>query len=147
MIENEHQYLVTLQRITTFEQALVKLNESTMNGQPLHPRQLQARREARQSQLEDLRAEIAEYDLHHPDMGILHKQHSLTEITSAVMEIIDLTFVTLTDARKEIEEILSAAERNGWDAVHLRTEEARLEQSVSRLQEIQSLAEAMVVAV
>jgi hypothetical protein len=82
MIENEHQYLVTLQRIATFEQALAKLNESPMNGKPLHPRQLQARRDALQSQLEDFAAEIAEYDLRHPDMGILHKQHSLTEMTS-----------------------------------------------------------------
>jgi ATP/maltotriose-dependent transcriptional regulator MalT len=61
MIKNEHEYRVTNAQTQRFERALSQL-AAPEAGAGLHPLVQRAQREAVQSQLDELREEIAEYD-------------------------------------------------------------------------------------
>lgn len=80
MIKDVPQYLVTLRRVSTFEQALATAEGRKVNGKPMRPLQLEAWREALRSQLDDLREEIAEYEASHPDVRLLHEERELVEL-------------------------------------------------------------------
>jgi ribosome-binding protein aMBF1 (putative translation factor) len=62
MIENEHQYRVTKKRLAQFEASLASLRE-TSRPATMPPRLHQAMQESLESQLTDLRQEIADYEL------------------------------------------------------------------------------------
>jgi DNA-binding Xre family transcriptional regulator len=59
MIANERQYAITRAQIERFQQAL---DGSAAQEAKLHPRALKAMRAGLESQLQDLRAEVAEYE-------------------------------------------------------------------------------------
>ena len=61
MIENERQYLVTQKRIREFEASLASL-KTTQRPQNVPPQIHQAMTQSTESQLDDLRQEIAEYE-------------------------------------------------------------------------------------
>lgn len=82
MIKNQHQYLVTLQRIATFEEALANVEQRKVNGEPMHPLQLQAWREALQSQLDDLHEEVADYEASHPEACVHRENPEFAELDS-----------------------------------------------------------------
>ncbi len=71
MITNERQYKITRNEADRFRKAI---NELSVERAPLdvHPRLLQAQREAMESQLVDLQAELAEYDrLKSADLSVI----------------------------------------------------------------------------
>ena len=61
MITNERQYKITRSEAERFRKAIAELTESSTRAD-VHPRLLQAEREAMESQLDDLEAELLEYD-------------------------------------------------------------------------------------
>ena len=61
MITNERQYKITRTEAEKFRKAIAGMaNADAREG--VHPRLLQAEREAMESQLEDLRTELADYE-------------------------------------------------------------------------------------
>lgn len=59
MIANERQYAITRAQVERFQQTL---DGAAAKGAKLHPRASKAMREGLESQLQDLRAELAEYE-------------------------------------------------------------------------------------
>ena len=84
MITNERQYSITKAWAEKFSRALV---ESTNQGpSTLHPRALKAMRDGAESQLQDLRDEIAEYEtLRSGDVTSL-EANSILELTTALVK-------------------------------------------------------------
>lgn len=71
MITNERQYKITRSEAERFRKAIGELTERPATGD-VHPRLLQAEREAMESQLADLQAELAEYDrLKSADLSVI----------------------------------------------------------------------------
>ena len=62
MITNERQYKITRSEADRFRKAISQLTSSQAARTDVHPRLLQAEREAMESQLADLQAELAEYE-------------------------------------------------------------------------------------
>jgi transcriptional regulator with XRE-family HTH domain len=62
MITNERQYKITRSEADKFRQALADMESNLADRKGVHPRLLQAEREALESQLADLQAELTEYD-------------------------------------------------------------------------------------
>ena len=62
MIANEQQYRITKRKERSFRQAIEQFDAQGGERNDIHPRIRQAEREAMESQLEDLRTELAEYD-------------------------------------------------------------------------------------
>ena len=62
MIKNERQYRITRAQADRFSEALRSLETDGVHQSELHPRLLSMRKEALQSQLSDLQAEISEYE-------------------------------------------------------------------------------------
>lgn len=62
MIRNQRQYKITKAQAAKFEQALKQFDERPAKVAGVHPRLVQAQREAIGSQLESLRAELKEYE-------------------------------------------------------------------------------------
>ena len=62
MITNERQYQITKRKVRSFRQAIEQFDAQGGERNDIHPRIRQAEREAMESQLEDLRSELAEYD-------------------------------------------------------------------------------------
>ena len=62
MISNERQYRITKAASERFKQALTDFGNDAGNQEGVHPRLVQAQREALQSQLDDLLHELAEYE-------------------------------------------------------------------------------------
>ena len=62
MITNERQYRITRNRANRFEQALEEFNADAPKRAGVHPRLVQAEREAMESQLASLRGELEEYE-------------------------------------------------------------------------------------
>jgi Zn-dependent peptidase ImmA (M78 family)/ribosome-binding protein aMBF1 (putative translation factor) len=62
MIKNDRQYRITKAQAAKFEEALRTLRRSGQASEDVHPVLLKAEKEALQSQLEDLRREIVEYE-------------------------------------------------------------------------------------
>jgi hypothetical protein len=61
MITNERQYKITRSEAKRFRKAISELATGAARAD-VHPRLVQAEREAMESQLADLQAELAEYD-------------------------------------------------------------------------------------
>ena len=62
MITNERQYKITKRKERSFHEAIERFDAQGSETSDVHPRIRQAEREAMESQLDDLRAELAEYD-------------------------------------------------------------------------------------
>jgi len=62
MIKNERQYRITKAQAEKFEQALAQVGEVTTENRKLHPLLHKAQKEALESQLIELQAQLAEYD-------------------------------------------------------------------------------------
>jgi hemerythrin superfamily protein len=62
MISNERQYRITKAAAEKFKQAVKDLDKNGGLQEGIHPRLVQAQREAAQSQLDDLLEEIDEYE-------------------------------------------------------------------------------------
>ncbi len=72
MITNERQYKITRSEADRFRRAIGELTANQAAREGVHPRLLQAEREAMESQLSDLQAELAEYDrLKSPDLSVI----------------------------------------------------------------------------
>jgi transcriptional regulator with XRE-family HTH domain len=72
MITNERQYKITRSEADRFRKALRELASTQAARMDVHPRLLQAEREAMESQLADLEAELAEYErLKSADLSII----------------------------------------------------------------------------
>ncbi|MBI1777196.1 MAG: helix-turn-helix transcriptional regulator [Proteobacteria bacterium] len=72
MITNERQYKITRAEADNFRRALADLAAEGGAREGVHPRLIQAEREALESQLEDLRAELSEYErLKAADMAVI----------------------------------------------------------------------------
>lgn len=71
MITNERQYKITRSEADRFRKAISELAEGSPRPD-VHPRLLQAEREALESQLADLQAELTEYDrLKSADLSVI----------------------------------------------------------------------------
>ena len=62
MLKNERQYRITKAQADKFGQALAKLKAHPKQGDQMHPLLRQAQIDALQSQLDDLHAELQEYE-------------------------------------------------------------------------------------
>ena len=62
MIKNERQYQVTTAAVARFEQALADLRNRDVAAEGIHPRIARAQIEGVESQLDDLRRELREYE-------------------------------------------------------------------------------------
>jgi transcriptional regulator with XRE-family HTH domain len=62
MITNERQYKITRSEAERFRRALAEIDINAGERKDIHPRLLQAEREALESQLEDLEGELSDYD-------------------------------------------------------------------------------------
>ena len=62
MIYDEHRYRVTKRKERCLHEAIKRFDAQGSETSDVHPRIRQAEREAMESQLDDLRAELAEYD-------------------------------------------------------------------------------------
>jgi transcriptional regulator with XRE-family HTH domain len=72
MITNERQYKITRSEADRFRRAINELAVGSTGRENVHPRLLQAEREAMESQLADLQAELAEYDrLKSADLSVI----------------------------------------------------------------------------
>jgi transcriptional regulator with XRE-family HTH domain len=72
MITNERQYKITRSEADRFRKAIGQLTSSQATRTDVHPRLLQAEREAMESQLADLEAELAEYErLKSADLSVI----------------------------------------------------------------------------
>lgn len=81
MITNERQYKITCAQADRFQQALNEFDTQFRKG--VHPLLVKAERNALESQLEDLRAEIGEYERLNPtDASVGHPQKRNSEAES-----------------------------------------------------------------
>jgi hypothetical protein len=62
VIENERQYQITMAAAERFERALAAIEHRSALNDDVHPLLRKAREDAIRSQLEDLRAELREYE-------------------------------------------------------------------------------------
>ena len=62
MITNERQYRIRRKRAFSFAHAIEEFDDKSDERPDVHPRLLQAEREAMESQLADLREELEEYE-------------------------------------------------------------------------------------
>ena len=63
MITNERQYRITRKQASNFENAIEEFDRRSVHKEYPHPRLLKAERDALQSQLDDLKVELNEYEL------------------------------------------------------------------------------------
>ena len=85
MIENKKQYRVTKKRITQFEESLVSLL-ATPRPDTIPSRLHLAMREGIESQLADLRQELAEYDALKAQQISTLELHSLSELPDLLIK-------------------------------------------------------------
>lgn len=72
MITNERQYKITRSEADRFRRAISEMATSPAGREGVHPRLIQAEREAMESQLADLQAELAKYDhLKSADLSVI----------------------------------------------------------------------------
>lgn len=65
MIENEQQYRVTKAQVEKFERALDQLITHEAERSHIHPRLREAEEESMRSVIDELNAELREYEAHH----------------------------------------------------------------------------------
>jgi hypothetical protein len=70
MIENERQYQITSEAAQRFEQALMMIERRPESSGDVHPLLKKAQEDAIRGQLEDLRAELREYENRRSDGGV-----------------------------------------------------------------------------
>jgi ribosome-binding protein aMBF1 (putative translation factor) len=85
MIENERQYRVTRKRIAQFEASRASLL-ATPRPEDLPPRLHRAMQESIESQLADLRQELAEYDALKTQQVATLELHSLSELPDLLIK-------------------------------------------------------------
>jgi len=85
MIKNEREYRITRAQATRFEQALTELGNSDADVQ-LHPLLKTAQRESLQSQLDDLRQELTEYEALRAGVRFVISLDSLVELPRALIQ-------------------------------------------------------------
>ncbi|MGB5970009.1 MAG: helix-turn-helix transcriptional regulator [Spirulinaceae cyanobacterium] len=86
MIKNERQYRVTQSQTKKFEEALTQLAQNLSNSKKVHPLLLKAQQDALQSQLNDLREELLEYEALKSGRQEILELHSLDELPSALIK-------------------------------------------------------------
>ena len=86
MIKNEKQYRVTQSQAKKFEEALVQLAQNLGSSQEIHPLLLKAQKEALESQLNDLREELLEYETLKSGQQEILELHSLDELPTALIK-------------------------------------------------------------
>ncbi|MDQ2827678.1 MAG: helix-turn-helix domain-containing protein [Chloroflexota bacterium] len=82
MIENDLQYQITKSEADKFAEAVTYSDEENAN---LHPRLRQAMRESLESQLQDLRRELAEYEALRDNHIAVLELDSLTQLPEALV--------------------------------------------------------------
>jgi transcriptional regulator with XRE-family HTH domain len=84
MIRNERQYRITKAQVDDFDRKMRSLTENVPAG--LHPRILQAQRDAIQSQVEELREELAAYESLQKGGARILELTSLEELPAALIQ-------------------------------------------------------------
>ena len=82
MITNERQYRITRSWLERFEQARTNAEQETVN---LHPRARQALRDQYDSQVEELRADLADYEALRRGQVTVLELDSLSELPDALI--------------------------------------------------------------
>lgn len=123
MITNQRQYLNTQSQVKKFQQALV-----APNADGLHPKAAKAMREAIRSQINDLEAELAEYEELRQGQTVTLEAESITGIGAMLVKARIMRNLT----QKELAERLSLAEQQiqRYEATNYRGV------SVERLQQV-----------
>lgn len=113
MITNHRQYQITQAQAERFRQAL-----AAPDAPGLHPRAAKAMRDGLKSQLEDIEAEIAEYDALRQGRVTALEAHSILGIGEALIKARIMRNLT----QKELAERLSLAEQQvqRYEATHYR---------------------------
>jgi DNA-binding XRE family transcriptional regulator len=86
MIKNEREYRITRAQVAKFEQALSDLSAQGGGGDRLHPLLQKAQRDSLQSQLDDLREEIATYEALRSGRQSVISLDSLEELPRALIQ-------------------------------------------------------------
>jgi transcriptional regulator with XRE-family HTH domain/Zn-dependent peptidase ImmA (M78 family) len=86
MIKNEKQYRVTQSQTKKFEEALTQLTQNLSKNKEVHPLLLKAQQDALQSQLNDLREELLEYEALKSGQREILELHSLDELPNALIK-------------------------------------------------------------
>jgi len=86
MIKNEREYRISRAQAAKFEQALSDLAATGGGGERLHPLLQKAQRDALQSQLDDLREEIAAYEALKAGRQNVISLDSLEELPRALIQ-------------------------------------------------------------
>jgi transcriptional regulator with XRE-family HTH domain/Zn-dependent peptidase ImmA (M78 family) len=86
MIRNERQYRITKTQAEKFEQAIKKRGAPADPSNRLHPLLQKAQGDALQSQLEDLRAQLAEYDALRAGAHIVLTRESFEDLPLALIQ-------------------------------------------------------------
>ncbi|HKQ09494.1 MAG TPA: helix-turn-helix domain-containing protein [Blastocatellia bacterium] len=86
MIKNERQYRITKAEAERFERALNQMDSHADPSNKLHPLLQKAQREALQSQLEDLRAQLAEYEALRAGARTVIARESFEDLPSALIQ-------------------------------------------------------------
>ena len=86
MIKNERQYRITRAQADRFSEALRSLETEAVHQPALHPRLLSVQKEALQSQLSDLRAEIREYEALKAGNFALERLKGISELPALLIK-------------------------------------------------------------
>ena len=133
MITNKRQYRITKAEAERFEQALA---HSTEQGTHLHPRMRQAMQEGLESQLADLREQLAEYEALRNGRITVLELNSLMELPDALIRARTAAGVT----QKELAARLGLKEQQvqRYEATHY---------AGASLERLQAVAEALGVTI
>ncbi|MFC1611498.1 helix-turn-helix domain-containing protein [Myxococcota bacterium] len=86
MIKNERQYRITKAQVTRFQDALANLPKPNNAPSGVHPRIVQAEHDALQSQCDDLRAELEEYNAIRDGQRKILALSSFAELPTALVQ-------------------------------------------------------------
>lgn len=86
MIKNERQYRITKAEAQKFEESLTQLQKEQQRGSKLHPLIQKAQVDALRSQLDDLKAELAEYETLQAGVMDVHELESLEKLPYAIIK-------------------------------------------------------------
>lgn len=85
MIKNERQYRITRAQAQKFTQALLRATEHRTAGSGIHPLLRKAQEDALRSQLDDLRAELSEYESLIAGKAAVQRVKSLEDLPRALI--------------------------------------------------------------
>ena len=86
MIKNERQYRITKAQAEKFGQALSQVGEDTGKARALHPRLRKAQKEAIESQLAELQAQLAEYEALRSGERLVLEVSSFDDLPQALIQ-------------------------------------------------------------